>query len=78
MAKGDIETYCEDGRWGNRRIGTIDPFAVAASDSREAMIEQGRKDADLYGVAHLIRHADGTVTVDAPARGPGHSMPASL
>jgi hypothetical protein len=78
MAKGDVETYCENGRWSNRRTGIDDPFAASVFGSRDEMIEQGRRDACLYGVSHLIREEDGTVTVNTPARHLGHRMPLSV
>jgi hypothetical protein len=78
MAKGDVETYCENGRWRTRRIGIADPFAAPAFGSRDDMFEKGRRDAALYGVAHLIRHEDGTLIVDTPATRPGHRMPLSV
>jgi hypothetical protein len=78
MVKGDVETYCENGRWSNRRTGIDDPFAAPASGSRNEMIEQGRRDASLYGVSHLIRDEDGTVTVDTPAQQSGHHIPLSV
>jgi hypothetical protein len=78
MAKGDVETYCENGRWSNRRTGIDDPFAATVFGSKDEMIEQGRRDASLYGVSHLIRHEDSTTTVNTPARLPGHRMPLSV
>jgi hypothetical protein len=77
MAKGDVETYCENGRWSNHRVGIDNPFA-AATGSREAMIEHGQRDAALYGVAHLIRDEDGTVTVSTPVREPAHRLPLTV
>ena len=78
MAKGDVETYCENGRWSNRRTGISEPFAAPVYGSKDEMIEQGRRDASLYGVSHLICHEDGSVTIDTPAREPGHRMPLSV
>jgi hypothetical protein len=78
MAKGDVETYCENGLWSNRRIGIDDPFAAPTFGSREEMIEHGRRDASLFRVSHVIRHEDGTVTVDTPGTGPSHPVPLSV
>jgi hypothetical protein len=78
MAKGDVETFCENERWGNRRIGIDNPFAAPIFGSRDEMVEQGRRDASVFGVNHLIRHEDGTVTVDTPGNGPGHPVPLSV
>jgi hypothetical protein len=78
MAKGDVETYCENGRWSTRRIGITDPFAAPAAGTGDQTIEKGRRDAALYGVAHLIRHEDGTLIVDTPATRPGHRMSLSV
>ncbi|WP_336714839.1 DUF2188 domain-containing protein [Arthrobacter sp. USHLN218] len=78
MAKGDVETYCENGRWSNRRLGIDNPFAAPTFGSRDEMIEQGRHNASLFGVNHIIRHEDGTVTVGAQRQGTGHPIPLSV
>ena len=78
MAKGDVETYWENGRWSTRRIGIADPFIESGSSSREEMIEKGRRDAVLYGVAHLIRQKDGSVAIDIPAQESSHRLPFSV
>jgi hypothetical protein len=78
MAKGDVETYCENGHWSTRRTGIADPFTTPVFGTRDEMIEKGRCDAALYGVTHLIREQDGTLTIDTPAREPAHRMPLSV
>ncbi|KXP04961.1 DUF2188 domain-containing protein [Tsukamurella tyrosinosolvens] len=59
MAKGDIDTYYEDGQWknkieGNQRAsGTFDRKSDAQSAGRERAIRDGRE--------HVIKNMDGTI-----------------
>lgn len=59
MAKGDIETYYEDGQWKNRPQGN-----ERASNTAETKAEaqaKGREMAKDRGVEHLIKKQDGTI-----------------
>jgi hypothetical protein len=59
MAKGDIETYHEDGVWKNRAEG-----GHRASNTAETKAEAqaaGRQMAIDRGVEHIIRNLDGKI-----------------
>lgn len=59
MAKGDIETYNEDGVWKNRVQG-----GQRASNTAETKAEAqavGRDMARDRGVEHVIKKMDGTI-----------------
>ncbi|MFV8295995.1 DUF2188 domain-containing protein [Mycolicibacterium fortuitum] len=59
MAKGDIETYHEDGVWKNRTQG-----GQRASNTAETKAEAraaGRQMAIDRGVEHVIKKMDGTI-----------------
>jgi hypothetical protein len=59
MAKGDIETYHEDGVWKNRAQG-----GQRASNTTETKAEAqsaGRQMAIDRGVEHVIKKLDGTI-----------------
>lgn len=59
MAKGDIETYYEDGSWKNRRQGSSRAFEVG---NRKAELQaSGRKAAIRDGVEHFVKKKDGTI-----------------
>jgi hypothetical protein len=59
MAKGDIETYHEDGRWKNRPEGN--ERASNTFDNKAEAQAEGRRMAIDRGVEHLIKKMDGTV-----------------
>lgn len=59
MAEGDIETYCDDGQWKNRREGRTRPFSRA--DTKEEAQALGRQAAIRDGVEHVIKKKDGTI-----------------
>jgi hypothetical protein len=59
MAKGDIETYYEDGQWKNRPQGN-DRASNTADTKAEAEVE-GRRTAIDRGVEHVIKKMDGTI-----------------
>ena len=59
MAKGDIETYHEDGQWKNRPQGN-----QRASNTHSTKAEAqaaGRDMAINRGVEHVIKKMDGTI-----------------
>lgn len=59
MAKGDIETYYEDGQWKNRPQGN-----ERASNTAETKAEaqaKGREMAIERNVEHIIKKQDGTI-----------------
>lgn len=59
MAKGDIETYYEDGTWKNKVEG-----GTRASNTGETKAEvqaTGRQMAIDRGVEHVIKKMDGTI-----------------
>lgn len=59
MAKGDIETYHEDGVWKNRPQG-----GQRASNTAETKAEAhatGRQMAIDRGVEHVVKKMDGTI-----------------
>lgn len=57
---GDVETYCDDGTWRNRVVGSALPLP-GEHQSQESALEIGRGEARIRGVKHVIRRADGTV-----------------
>jgi hypothetical protein len=59
MAKGDIETYFEDGVWKNRRQGSSRAFNV--EETKAEASQEGRAAAIRDGVEHLIKKRDGTI-----------------
>jgi len=59
MAKGDIETYYEDGQWKNRPQGN-DRASNVHDNKAEAQAE-GRGMAIDRGVEHIIKKQDGTI-----------------
>ncbi len=59
MAKGDIETYYEDGQWKNRPQGN-DRASNTAETKAEAQAK-GREMAIDRGVEHIIKNQDGTI-----------------
>jgi hypothetical protein len=59
MAKGDIETYHEDGRWKNRREGSSRAFVVG--DTKAPVQAAGREAAVRDRVEHVIKKQDGTI-----------------
>jgi hypothetical protein len=59
MAKGDVETYHEDGQWKNRIQGNH-----RASNTAETKAEaqaKGRQMAQERGVEHIIKKRDSTI-----------------
>lgn len=59
MAKGDIETYNEDGQWKNRPQGNERASSVHGT-KKEAQ-EAGRDMARDRKVEHVIKKMDGTI-----------------
>jgi hypothetical protein len=59
MAKGDIETYYEDGQWKNRPEGN--QRASSAHDTKAEAEASGRQMAIDRGVEHVIKKQDGTI-----------------
>lgn len=59
MAKGDIETYYEDGKWKNRPQGN--DRASNTADRKADAVATGRKMANERGVEHVIKNMDGTI-----------------
>lgn len=60
MAKGDIETYYEDGRWKNRPQGNT---RASNTHDRKADAEAvGRGMAMDRGVEHLVKNKDGQIS----------------
>ncbi|MGW4842771.1 DUF2188 domain-containing protein [Nocardia brasiliensis] len=59
MAKGDIETYYEDGIWKNRPEGNS--RASNTHDTKAAATEEGREMAIKRDVEHLIKRKDGQI-----------------
>lgn len=59
MAKGDIETYYEDGTWKNRPQGN-ERASNTAGTKAEAQAK-GRDMAKDRGVEHVIKKQDGTI-----------------
>jgi Uncharacterized protein conserved in bacteria (DUF2188) len=59
MAKGDIETYYEDGQWKNRPQGNT--RASSTHDTKAEAQAAGRRMAIDRGVEHVIKRQDGTI-----------------
>ena len=59
MAKGDIETYHEDGQWKNRPEGSS--RASNTADTKAEAQKVGRDMARDRGVEHIIKKMDGTI-----------------
>lgn len=59
MAKGDIETYNEDGQWKNRPEGNS--RASGVYDTKAAAQSAGREMAIDRGVEHVIKGLDGRI-----------------
>lgn len=59
MAKGDIETYYEDGSWKNRRQGSSRAFQVG--ETKAEVQADGRETAIRDGVEHIIKNMDGRI-----------------
>ena len=59
MAKGDIETYREDGVWKNRPQGN--DRASNTADTKAEAQAKGREMAKERGVEHVIKKMDGTI-----------------
>ncbi|MEW2330061.1 DUF2188 domain-containing protein [Micromonospora chersina] len=59
VAKGDIETYYEDGQWKNRPEG--DQRASTAHDIKAEAEAAGRQMAIQRDVEHVIKKKDGTI-----------------
>lgn len=59
MAKGDIETYYEGGRWKNRPQGN--QRASNTHDTKAQAQSAGRDMAKDRQVEHVIKKLDGTI-----------------
>lgn len=59
MAKGDIETYYEDGQWKNKVEGG--QRASNVGDRKSDVQSEGRDMARERGVEHVIRNKDGEI-----------------
>ncbi|MDP2288682.1 MAG: DUF2188 domain-containing protein [Actinomycetota bacterium] len=59
MAKGDIETYHEDGQWKNRPQGN--ERASNTAQTKADAQARGREMAQERGVEHVIKKMDGTI-----------------
>ena len=59
MAKGDIETYYEDGVWKNRPQGNTN--ASNTAETKAEAKKKGRKMAKSRKVEHVIKKKDGTI-----------------
>ena len=58
--QGTIETYLDEGRWRNRRVGREEaPFGD--SDSLSMAKELGRAAALREGAEHIVRGRDGRI-----------------
>lgn len=60
MARGDIETYYEDGSWKNKREGAARAFGAGYSTKHEAEAA-GREAAQADRVEHVIKNQDGQI-----------------
>lgn len=60
MAKGDIETYYEDGSWKNKREGADRAFGAGYGTKDEAAAV-GRDTAKADKVEHVIKNQDGQI-----------------
>ena len=59
MAKGDVETYFEDGRWKNRPQGN--DRASSTHDTKAEARAAGRRMAIDRQVEHVIKNKDGKI-----------------
>ena len=59
VAKGDIETYYEDGKWKNRVQGN--QRASSTHDRKADAQPAGRQMAKDRGVEHFIKNKDGKI-----------------
>ncbi|WP_319459573.1 DUF2188 domain-containing protein [Micromonospora sp. RTP1Z1] len=59
MAKGDIETYYEDGQWKNRPEGN--QRASTVHDTKAEAEAAGRQTASERDVEHVIKKQDGAI-----------------
>jgi hypothetical protein len=59
MAKGDIETYNEDGVWKNRAQGN--DRASNTADNKADAVAKGREMAKDRKVEHIVKKLDGTI-----------------
>lgn len=58
MPKGDVETYCADGRWRNRLEQAEE---LGSFDTQEQAVAAGRAAAKEREVEHIVRDLDGRV-----------------
>ncbi|TSD62815.1 DUF2188 domain-containing protein [Aeromicrobium piscarium] len=59
MAKGDIDTYYEDGTWKSRRQGSSRAFSAGGTKAEQQA--NGRAAAKRDEVEHFIKKKDGTI-----------------
>ncbi len=59
MAKGDIDTYYEDGQWKNRPQGN--ERASSTHSTKAEAQDAGREMAIDRGVEHVVKKKDGTI-----------------
>ncbi|MEU4437810.1 DUF2188 domain-containing protein [Micromonospora chalcea] len=59
MAKGDIDTYQQDGQWKNRPEGN--ERASSRHDTKAEAKAAGREMAVERGAEHVIKKQDGTI-----------------
>lgn len=59
MAKGDVDTYFEDGQWKNKVEGNS--RASNVHDTKKDAQAAGRDMAISRGVEHVIKKMDGTI-----------------
>jgi hypothetical protein len=60
MAKGDVETYHEGGKWRNRVEG--ESSSTSTHDTKEEAMAVGRSMAQDRMVEHIIKNLDGTIS----------------
>jgi len=59
MAKGDVETYYENGEWKNKVEGSRRATHVGGTKAERQAT--GRKMAQSRKVEHIVRKRDGTI-----------------
>lgn len=59
MAKGDIETYYEDGQWKSKVEGRERAARVGGTKAEQTAI--GRRLAQDHKGEHIIKNEDGTI-----------------
>jgi hypothetical protein len=59
MAKGDVETYHQDGSWKNRTEGGQQ--LTGEYDKKEDAVAAGRKEAQSRKTEHVIKNLDGKI-----------------